>query len=76
MIDLQITTAKMEDLESILHLQKECYQTEAELHNEYNIPPLTQSMESIREDFAQGTLFLKGLIDGNIIASVRGFSKR
>jgi hypothetical protein len=55
-----------------LTLQKECYQTEAELHNEFNIPPLTQTIDSIFEDFKNGTLFLKGIINGQIIASVRG----
>lgn len=73
--DLEISKATMEDLESILHLQKECYQSEAELHNEYNIPPLTQSLASIKDDFTQGTLFLKGMVGGKIIASVRGNSQ-
>ena len=44
-MDFQIVAATVEDLDCILSLQKECYQTEAELHNEYNMPPLTQSME-------------------------------
>ena len=75
MTDLQIITATMEDLDNILRLQKECYQTEAELHNEYSIPPLVQSLESVKEDFTTGVLFLKCIIDGNIIGSVRGFSR-
>ena len=75
MTDLQIIPATMEDLGNILRLQKDCYQTEAELHNEYNIPPLVQSLESVKEDFINGTMFLKGVIDGKVIASVRGFSR-
>lgn len=75
MTDLQIIPAKMEDLENILRLQKECYQTEAELYNDFNIPPLVQSLESVKEDFTEGTLFLKGVKDGNILGSVRGFSR-
>ena len=71
-MDFQIFVATSDDLETILTLQKECYQTEAELHNEFNIPPLTQTVDSIFEDFKNGTLFLKGIIGGQIIASVRG----
>ncbi len=71
-MDLQILPATENDLKPILDLQKECYQTEAELHNEFDIPPLTQTMESIKEENRNGTLFLKGIIDGHIIASVRG----
>ena len=74
-MDFQIVTATVEDLDCILDLQKECYQTEAELHNEYNMPPLTQSIESIKDDFMQGTLFLKGVIDEQLVASVRGYTK-
>lgn len=69
---IQISKAGESDLKTILELQKECYQTEAELHNEYNIPPLTQTFESIFDDFRQGTLFLKGIVKGQLVASVRG----
>lgn len=74
-MDLKILTANENDLNTILNLQKECYQTEAELYNEFNIPPLTQTLDSIMEEFFLGTYFLKGVIDGNLIASVRGYIK-
>lgn len=74
-MNFQILTAEETDLTAILNLQKECYQTEAELHNEYNIPPLTQTYDSISEEYEQGILFLKGVVDGQLIASVRGFVK-
>ncbi|WP_163411557.1 GNAT family N-acetyltransferase [Flavobacterium ajazii] len=71
-MNFQISKASEADLKAILELQKECYKTEAELHKEYSIPPLTQTFESINEDFKQGTLFLKGIVDGQLVASVRG----
>jgi hypothetical protein len=74
-MELRILTAKENDFNTILNLQKECYQTEAELHNEFDIPPLTQTLDSIKEEFQQGTFFLKGVIDGQLIASVRGHIK-
>lgn len=69
---LEILPATLQDLSTILDLQKACYQTEAELHNEFNIPPLMQSQESIEADFGIGVSFLKGLVDGQLVASVRG----
>lgn len=74
-MNFEISSADEEDLEQILKLQIECYQTEAELHNEYNIPPLKQTYESIIEEYKQQTLFLKGVIKGQLIASVRGHIK-
>lgn len=74
-MDFQILTADENDLKEILNLQKECYKTEAELNNEYNIPPLTQTFASIKEEFEKEVLFLKGIVDGQLIASVRGYIK-
>lgn len=71
-MNIQILPAVLEDLAVILALQKECYLSEAELHNAYDIPPLTQTLDGITDDFNQGVLFLKGVVDGEIIASVRG----
>lgn len=72
-MNLQILVADEGDLDIILNLQKECYQTEAELHNEYNIPPLTQTISEIKTEIEQGTLFLKGILNGEIVGSVRGY---
>jgi GNAT superfamily N-acetyltransferase len=62
-------------LVEILQLQKECYQTEAETYNDYNIPPLTQDLESLKDEFKKSTI-LKGMVNGHIIASVRGYSDK
>lgn len=72
-MELKILTASTNDLETILALQQECYVTEAALHQDFSIPPLTQTLASITADFEQGTLFLKGMVDGQLIGSVRGF---
>ncbi len=70
-MNLQILHANEGDLEVILRLQKECYQTEAELHNEYNIPPLNQTIIEIKTEMDKGTLFLKAILNGQIVGSVR-----
>ncbi|WP_028980191.1 GNAT family N-acetyltransferase [Sporocytophaga myxococcoides] len=73
-MNLQILHANEGDLEAILRLQKECYQTEAELHNEYNIPPLNQTIIEIKTEMDKGTLFLKATLSGQIVGSVRACS--
>ena len=73
-MNYQILTASVEDLSAILDLQKLCYRSEAALHNDFAIPPLTQTLDSIQDDFKQGTLFLKVEYKTIIIASVRGRS--
>ena len=54
-----IEVAQKEDLHAILKLQKESYLSEAILHNEFNIPPLTQTYESIIEEFDKGFINYK-----------------
>lgn len=65
-----IERATESDLPAILRLQKTCYQSEADLYNDPAIPPLLQTLDSLKEEFSCST-FLK-VTDGNsIIASVR-----
>ncbi|HIE32132.1 MAG TPA: GNAT family N-acetyltransferase [Methanosarcinales archaeon] len=65
-----IRRATIEDAEEILDLQKLAYKSEAEIYNDYTIPPLTQTLEEMRLEFENWT-FLKALAVGKIIGSVR-----
>ena len=68
-----IEQAKIEDAEEILNLQKLAYQSEAEIYDDYTLPPLTQSIREIEAEFEDHT-FLKALCeDGRIIGSVRAY---
>ena len=71
---MRITEAKAQDLPSILELQKKCYIQEAEIYDDYQIPPLTQDLNSISQDFDQ-QLFLKVESNERIIASVRAYQE-
>jgi phosphoribosylanthranilate isomerase len=66
----RIQKVKKKDLEEILALQKLAYQSEAELNNDFSIPPLTQTLDEIRAEYGQA-LFLKVVQDEQIIGSVR-----
>lgn len=65
-----IEQALERDLLDILELQKLAYQSEAEIYNDYSIPPLTQTLDEIKEDFTF-QVFLKAVIKNKIIGSVR-----
>jgi ribosomal protein S18 acetylase RimI-like enzyme len=65
-----IEKAKYEDLEKILELQKIAFQEEADLYQQFHIPPLEQTLENIRQEFEE-KLFLKALEDNRIVGSVR-----
>jgi len=69
-----IDRATVADAEEILSLQKLAYRSEAEIYDDFNIPPLLQTPEEIKKDFENQT-FLKATLDGKIRGSVRAFIK-
>lgn len=71
---MEIERAMISDAEEILSLQKLAYRSEAEIYNDFNIPPLVQALESIEKDF-ENQYFLKTVMNGKIIGSVRAYTK-
>jgi ribosomal protein S18 acetylase RimI-like enzyme len=69
---VNIEKAELKDLAEILSLQKLAYISEAEICNDYSIPPLVQTLESLKEDY-KNQLILKAVIDGKIVGSVRAY---
>ena len=67
-----IEAATVSDASEILELQKLCYQREAELYDDFTIPPLTQSLSEIEAEFTT-KVFLKAEDNTTIIGSVRAF---
>lgn len=65
-----ILPAESGDAAAILELQKTAYQSEAALYNDWNIPPLTQPLDSVLAEFEDHTI-LKSLSGERIIGSVR-----
>lgn len=59
------------DSETLLALQQRAYQSEARLYDDWTLPPLTQSLASMREDIATMTV-LAAVAGDTIIGSVRG----
>ncbi len=69
---LEVLRATVADAAEILALQKLAYLSEAELYDDYTIPPLTQTIKELTADFDRKT-FLKAVEDGQIVGSVNGF---
>ena len=67
-----IEPAQLTDAPQILALQKLAYLSEAEINQDYTIPPLTQTLEGIEREFQTQTV-LKAILDGKIIGSVRAY---
>src|SRR4030042_5424637 len=67
-----IKNARFSDAEEILSIQRLAYRSEAEIYDDFTIPPLTQTLEEFRNDF-ENQLILKIILDGRIMGSVRGF---
>lgn len=70
MNNISISIASESDLSEILDLQKRAYVSEAAIYNDFNIPPLKQTVKEIEEEYENHT-FLKAEYKGKIIGSVR-----
>ena len=69
-IDVAIET----DLSQFLELQKLAYLQEAKIYYNFDIPPLKQSLKSIKADWKKGVI-LKAFINKSIVGSVRAYEK-
>ncbi len=67
---IQLQVASFEDLAEILELQKAAYQSEAELYREIVIPPMTQTLSELQEEYSNNTVY-KLVYNANIVGSVR-----
>ena len=72
---MKILTASAVDLEEILAIQKTSYLSEAEIYNNYNLQPLTQTADEIIKEFENGVVLKAVSEDGKITGSVRGYVK-
>lgn len=70
---MKIIKAGKADLENILALQYLAYQSEARLLNNYEIQPLTQTLEEVFREFEKGTFYQAVNQKNELIGSVRGF---
>lgn len=71
---MNIEQANINDSEEILSLQKLAYQSQAIIHGDFQIPPLTETLEELKDKF-KTHLFLKAIVDSKIVGSIRATQK-
>jgi N-acetylglutamate synthase-like GNAT family acetyltransferase len=69
MYRIHIEKATLSDAGQILAIQKVAYRSEAEIYDDYRIPPLTQSLTEIESDF-HTHVFYVAKMNGEIVGSV------
>lgn len=69
-----IETANVNDAQEILSLQKLAYQSEAKIYDDFQIPPLVETLDELKMNF-KSHIILKAKFDGKIIGSVRILEK-
>ena len=67
---MKILHAVKDDAEEILQLQYLAYESEAKIYNDWSLPALTQSLESLMAEF-DSALILKAVQGNKIVGSVR-----
>jgi ribosomal protein S18 acetylase RimI-like enzyme len=70
MVEVTIAPADTGDAENLLALQKAAYQSEAHLYQDWSIPPLTQTLSALVEEFSVAVV-LKAICADLIVGSVR-----
>ncbi|MFJ1705174.1 GNAT family N-acetyltransferase [Kitasatospora sp. NPDC088346] len=72
-MSVSISAATEQDAEQILKLQYLGYQSEAELYSDWSIDPLTQTLDSLREEIAERHVLVARLGD-EVVGTVRGWA--
>ena len=67
---VEILAAESKDAKEILKLQILAYQSEAKLYNDWSLPALTQTLDSLYQEF-EDSVILKAIINNQIVGSVR-----
>lgn len=73
-MNYQILKAEMNNTEEILKIQKLAYKSEAKRYNNYDIPPLKQTIGELKKQF-KNHIILKAVSSGEIIGTVRAYEK-
>ena len=74
MIKIWIKRAEVADMKEILKLQYIAYQSEALIHGDFTIQPLTQTLDETIAEYNKG-IVLKAVYDNEIVGSVRAYSE-
>lgn len=68
-----VTKATSEDLLEILHLQKLAFSEVALLMDNFDLPPLQQTLEDLCKEYENNVILKYISTDGTLVGSVRGY---
>lgn len=68
--NIQVEIASRDESLQILEIQKAAFLGQAKIYDNYELPPLTENLESLEKEFSEKT-FLKVLLKGKIIGAAR-----
>lgn len=71
--EIHIYRANPSEFPEILAIQKKAFRSEAEFYQNFNIQPMTQTIEEMTDECAQKVV-LKAVIDKKIVGSIRANS--
>jgi ribosomal protein S18 acetylase RimI-like enzyme len=71
---MDISKANLADAETILAIQKAAYLSEAKRYNNFEIPPLRQTLAELRQEFSTHVI-LKATVESTIVGSVRAIDR-
>ena len=71
MPDFVITDAHVRDAADILSVQKAAFETQAALYDDWDIPPMTETLDEFQASIGERVV-LKAAAEGRIAGSVRG----
>jgi ribosomal protein S18 acetylase RimI-like enzyme len=69
--DVAFAVVGAADAGEVLTLQRAAYVTEAQLYDDLRLPPLTQSLDELRAELAQGLAFKAVARNGRVVGAVR-----
>lgn len=71
-VDADVVRLSTADAGEILTLQRGAYVSEAILHDDLSLPPLTQSLEQLKAELEDSAVTALGIrLDGRLVAAVR-----
>ena len=73
-MNYKIIQAVPKDTEELLQVQRGAYKSQAELYNNYDIPPIRETAREISDQFSTH-IFLKAFSQGKIVGTVRAAEK-
>jgi ribosomal protein S18 acetylase RimI-like enzyme len=71
---MKISKTSRGDAEVILEIQKLAFRSEAEIYNDFSLPPLLETLDHIRTELETKTI-LKAVTQGELVGAIRAWEQ-